>query len=59
VSAPLRWNEVTPGLDVGRFTIRSMPRRLAALRGDPMLPVLSDDPDIDAGLNHLMRTFSG
>jgi len=58
VSAPLRWNEVTPSLDVGRFTIRSMPRRLAALKGDPMLPVLSDDPDIDAGLSSLMRTFS-
>ncbi|MFV1991080.1 MAG: non-homologous end-joining DNA ligase, partial [Acidimicrobiales bacterium] len=59
VSAPLRWNEVTPGLDVKRFTIRSLPRRLAALKDDPLLPVLSDVPDIAAGLTRLAASYSG
>ncbi|MFV2000607.1 MAG: DNA ligase D [Acidimicrobiia bacterium] len=58
VSAPLRWSEVTAALDVSRFTIRSMPRRIAALRDDPLLHVLSDDPDIQAGLARLTRTLS-
>jgi bifunctional non-homologous end joining protein LigD len=58
VSAPLRWSEVTAALDVSRFTIRSMPRRIAALRDDPLLHVLSDDPDIQTGLARLMRTLS-
>ena len=31
VSAPLRWHEVEPGLDIRRFTIRSMPRRARSL----------------------------
>jgi len=58
VSAPLRWNEVTLGLDVKRFTIRSLPRRLAALKDDPLLPMLSDVPDIETGLTRLAASFS-
>ena len=53
VSAPLRWREVTKNLDVARFTIKSMPRRLAAMKGDPLLGVLADTPDVKAGLEAL------
>jgi bifunctional non-homologous end joining protein LigD len=53
VSAPLRWKEVTPSLDVRRFTIRSMPRRLAAMASDPIAAVLEDVPDIAGGLTRL------
>jgi bifunctional non-homologous end joining protein LigD len=53
VSAPLRWKEVTPSLDVGRFTIRSMPRRLSAMAEDPIAGVLKDVPDISGGLARL------
>ena len=53
VSAPLRWREVTPSLDISRFTIRSMPRRLATMRDDPMREVLTDVPDIAGGLQRL------
>jgi bifunctional non-homologous end joining protein LigD len=45
VSCPLRWSEVTARLDPTRFTIRTMPDRLAKL-GDPDAPVLTD-PGID------------
>jgi len=48
VSAPLDWSEVTPKLDPGRYTLRTMPRRLdtvgdrfaPALRGGVRLPAL-------------------
>ncbi|MGI9585689.1 MAG: DNA ligase D [Acidimicrobiia bacterium] len=55
VSAPLRWQEVTRSLDMHRFTIRSMPRRLAAMSADPMLGVLEEVPDISAALTRLMK----
>ena len=53
VSAPLRWREVTDNLDPARFTIRSMPRRLAAMKDDPLAPVLVERPDIAGGLGRL------
>jgi bifunctional non-homologous end joining protein LigD len=53
VSTPLRWKEVTPSLDVSRFTIRSMPRRLSAMASDPIARVLEDVPDIAGGLDRL------
>lgn len=53
VSAPLRWSEVTPKLDIGRFTIASMPRRLSRMSDDPLAGVLTERPDILAGLSRL------
>lgn len=41
VSMPLRWSEVEPGLDPGRFTIRSAVERLQDLGEDPLLPVMA------------------
>ncbi len=53
VSAPLRWREVVAGLDPARFTIRSMPRRIAAMKDDPLAPILTEQPDIAGGLRRL------
>jgi bifunctional non-homologous end joining protein LigD len=58
VSAPLRWSEVGPSLDIGRFTIRSMPKRIAAMKEDPLLAVLDDVPDILGGLRSLAQDLS-
>jgi bifunctional non-homologous end joining protein LigD len=35
VSTPLEWRELTPSLDPGRFTVKTLPARLARLRRDP------------------------
>ncbi|MEZ5332469.1 MAG: hypothetical protein R2991_10555 [Thermoanaerobaculia bacterium] len=53
VSTPLRWSEVTAKLDPARFTIESVPRRLARLKSDPLLPVLAERPDLPAALERL------
>ncbi|HSJ70810.1 MAG TPA: DNA ligase D [Acidimicrobiia bacterium] len=59
VSTPLRWSEVTPSLDVGRFTMKSVPRRLAAMRIDPFEDLLMAVPDVPsalARLDEILRT---
>jgi bifunctional non-homologous end joining protein LigD len=58
VSAPLRWKEVTRTLDVTRYTIKSMPRRLASMNDDPLVGILSDAPDISSGLRRLATEYS-
>ncbi len=55
VSAPLRWSEVTARLDPARFTIRTMPARLARQKEDPLLAVLSARPDLLGALERLHR----
>jgi len=59
VSTPLRWGEVTERLDVSRFTIRTVPRRMARLREDPLAPVLSARPDLLAALARLRDRCPG
>lgn len=58
VSAPLRWSEVMPSLDVTRYTIKSMPRRIASMKSDPLTAVLTDAPDIKGGLAALANEYS-
>lgn len=50
VSTPLRWSEVGPRLDVRKFTIKSMPRRLRQLKEDPLRAVLEISPDLGRSL---------
>ncbi len=59
VSTPLRWSEVTPSLDVARFTMTSVPRRLAAMRTDPFENLLNTIPDVPAALARLENIIRG
>ena len=46
VSAPLRWSEVNSKLTLEQFTIKSVPKRMNRMKGDPMLDVLTGTPDL-------------
>jgi len=52
VSTPLHWDEVGFGLDPGRFTIFSVPERLATI-GDPMAPMLDARPDVATAVERI------
>jgi bifunctional non-homologous end joining protein LigD len=51
-SCPLRWDEVNARLDPARFTIRTVPARIAR-EGDPLRPVLGPGIDLAAALGRL------
>jgi bifunctional non-homologous end joining protein LigD len=53
VSAPLRWSEVGPKLELGSYTIRTMPARVKRQKRDPMLGVLDARPDLVGALARL------
>ncbi|GAB4519672.1 MAG: DNA ligase D [Haliangiales bacterium] len=53
VSMPLRWREVTPKLDVGRFTIANASRRLRRMGEDPIAGVRDHTPDLQRALTRL------
>jgi bifunctional non-homologous end joining protein LigD len=53
VSTPLRWSEVTPDLDIRRFTIATLGQRMRTLRRDPLRQVLELKPDIGAVLERV------
>jgi bifunctional non-homologous end joining protein LigD len=53
VSAPLAWSEVDGRLDPSRFTIRTLPKRLARQKVDPLRAVLSEKPDLVGALERL------
>ncbi|MEP6861594.1 MAG: DNA ligase D, partial [Deltaproteobacteria bacterium] len=53
VSMPLVWDEVVADLDPKRFHIRNALDRIAAWASDPVLPVLTERPDLQAALTAL------
>jgi bifunctional non-homologous end joining protein LigD len=44
---------VTPTLDMRQFTIKNAPARMKTLKGDPLLPVLDEKPDLVGALERL------
>ncbi|HSJ32756.1 MAG TPA: DNA ligase D [Longimicrobiales bacterium] len=55
VSMPLRWSEVKRGLTIAKHTIRTAPRRMARLKEDPMVAVLTETPDLVGALAALSK----
>ncbi len=53
VSAPLGWREVNSKLDLRRFTLKTLPRRVKRMKQDPCVQVLDDAPDLEAALAKL------
>jgi bifunctional non-homologous end joining protein LigD len=53
VSTPLRWSEVTAGLDIRSFTIQTVPGRMKKLKRDLLREVVTVSPDLAAVLERL------
>jgi len=58
VSMPLKWSEVTPKLDIKKFTIKTAPTRMTKLDEDPLRPVLDLKPDLVTALERLNARLS-
>lgn len=58
VSMPLLWSEVNTSLDPRAFTIRTALSRMEQLGADPVIPVLTDKPDLQAVLTRLAALMS-
>ncbi len=52
-SAPLAWSEVNSKLEIGRYTIRTLPARLRKQKRDPWAGLLDHTPDLEAALVRL------
>ena len=59
VSTPLLWDEVNERLDQGAFTIKNVPQRLERMGFDPILPVLTERPDLQGALAQLLHRLGG
>lgn len=53
VSMPLMWDEVVPDLDPKQFHLRNALDRITSWETDPLLPVLTERPDLQAALTAL------
>jgi bifunctional non-homologous end joining protein LigD len=58
VSTPLRWNEVGARLDPRRFTLTTLPARLARRPEDPLRGVLTRKPDLAHALERLAERLA-
>jgi len=53
VSAPLKWDELKPGLDPRVWNIKTVPARMARLKTDPFLGALTDPQRLEPALDRI------
>ena len=53
VSMPLAWSDVTPPLDIRKFTIKNAPALMKKRKDDPLRGVLELKPDLVHALEQL------
>jgi bifunctional non-homologous end joining protein LigD len=58
VSMPLLWSEVNESLDPRTFTIKTATGRMERLGADPLLPVLTQVPDLPRILENLSKLMA-
>jgi bifunctional non-homologous end joining protein LigD len=58
VSMPLRWSEVNARLGPRAFTARNAVARMKRLGADPLLGILTDQPDLDRAFGRLERLLA-
>jgi len=59
VSTPLAWSELKSNLDPGKYDVKSVVRRLARTKKDPMASVLEESPDLVTVFERLLARLSG
>jgi bifunctional non-homologous end joining protein LigD len=57
VSTPLEWREVNAKLDPSKLTIKTVPKRLAKQKTDPLREVLTLEPNLPKALERLASRF--
>ena len=57
VSTPLRWAEAKSVLDMSKYSITTVPERMARLGEDPLRPVLSGKPDLVRAIARLAEAM--
>ena len=59
VSMPLVWDEVDQSLDPRAYTIKTALERMERFGSDPMIPVLTESPDLEQVLQRLSALMTG
>lgn len=58
MSAPLAWEELRANLDPAAYNIRTVPKRMARISGDPFIGVLDDQQSLEDAIPRLEASLA-